>query len=214
MEMTTKEHVILFGIGLLLIAIGISGTCSPRVSAQHVHARELLRLRGTAGQDMSPAVVLARVCVKEAGFEAFATNDCAGIWTVLDRVGRGDVVNGAKQYSPRAFLPERLGGKPWIAYLRGDGAEPEGWPANLRWERYRGDWMELLRHAAELVAHGSEVCPAHHWGDRRGDHERAVSYGWRELDCGETANMFWVNPRRLLIEGRLTMPAALASGSR
>jgi hypothetical protein len=60
-----------------------------------------------AAPRLDPALILARVCVKEAGFDSH--RDCVGIWTVLDRVGSGDVVRGARAYSHRVFEPSQLG---------------------------------------------------------------------------------------------------------
>ena len=108
------------------------------------------------GQDMTPALVLARVCVKEASFTGFA--DCPPIASVLLRVGRGDVVRGAKLYSPRVFDPARLGRRPWIAQLRADGSQPEGWPENISWRNHRPSWERMVS-LARAVLEGPGEAP-------------------------------------------------------
>lgn len=150
-------------------------------------ARELLS-RGAPGQDLDPAVVLARVCVKEAGFDS--PQDCSAIRVVLQRVGRGDVVRGARLYTPATFLPHRLGERPWIAFLRGDGERPSMWPGSMDWARYAPRWLALVEHA-RLVLASPLWCGADHWGDRAQDYRRALAYGWVPADCGTTRNLFW-----------------------
>jgi hypothetical protein len=157
-----------------------------------------------AAPRLDPALILARVCVKEAGFDSH--RDCVGIWTVLDRVGSGDVVRGARAYSHRVFEPSQLGRRPWIAYLREDGSQPKLWPASMAWTNYRVRWLALIADARTIIRDRPQSCPARHWGDHGRDHLRAVSYGWRQIDCGATANEFWVNPRLLRAE--------LAAGTR
>lgn len=148
----------------------------------------------TRGQDMRAATVLARVCFKEAGIHP--TDDCAAIRVVLERVGRGDVVRGARLYSKRTFLPERLGRRPWIAFLNGAGTEPQGWPENLSWRAHRPRWLELVEHARTVLASPPVTCGGIHWGDRFRDHERAMRMHWVLVDCGDTRNEFWRVPER------------------
>jgi len=168
------------------------------------------------GQDMTPAVVLARVCVKEASFTGFA--DCPPIASVLLRVGRGDVVRGAKLYSPRVFDPARLGRRPWIAQLRADGSQPEGWPENISWRNHRPSWERMVSLArAVLEGPGEAPCAPDHWGGPM-DHHRAVRNGWVQLDCGPTVNEFWQVPRRSPRISRVSptprgvIPARIAAG--
>jgi hypothetical protein len=171
------------------------------------------------GQDMSPAVVLARVCVKEASFRGFA--DCPPIGSVLSRVGRGDVVRGAKRYSPRTFDPVRLGNRPWIAWLRANGTKPEGWPEHLSWPNHRSSWERMVALAQSVIEGSGEApCTPDHWGGPM-DHFRAVRNGWIQLDCGPTVNEFWQVPHRSRVTHRIrrvplsitgVVPARLAAG--
>lgn len=175
------------------LAQTVPSSVAARLARGSLNERELAR----AGQDMSPHVVLARVCAKEAMFRSPA--DCAPIAHVLLRVGRGDVVRGARQYSPRTFMPEHLGRRPWIAFLRGDGAQPRDWPRNLRWENHREGWLELVAEAERILSDPLKIpCEPHHWGAPSGsDHERAVAQGWERIACGQpTRNAFWRIPRR------------------
>jgi len=155
-------------------------------------ARELLQ-RGAPGQDLDPAVVLARVCVKEAGF--YSPQDCSMIRVVLERVGRGDVVRGARVYTPSTFLPHRLGARPWIAYLTGSGDQPREWPRTMDWERYQQDWLALVTHCKTVLG-SPRYCDAEHWGDHGQDRQRALRYGWIQVDCGDTRNIPWRRPMR------------------
>lgn len=152
----------------------------------------------TQEQDLTPSVVLARLCVKEAGFDAALTGDCAPIRVVIHRVGRGDTVRGVRRYSPKTFDPSRLGRRPWIAYLRGDGARPRLWPSNMSWRVYRERWLNLVSSCARWIDEDFRpVCSPDHWGDRsQFIYERATRAGWELLECGATQNSFWRVPRR------------------
>jgi hypothetical protein len=182
---------------VLLIVCAAIGTCIANVAdaddspeVRRAEARALLAA-GAPGQDLDPAVVLARVCVKEAGFDS--PDDCAGIRVVLERVGRGDVVAGARLYTPRTFLPARLGARAWIAFLRGDGERPQGWPQGMEWERYRARWLGLVEHSRRVLG-GPLWCDAEHWGDALGDRARAIRNGWIPVACGDSRNLFWRRP--------------------
>jgi hypothetical protein len=116
---------------------------------------------------------------------------------VLARVGRGDIVRGVRQYSPKTFNPERLGNRPWIAYLRTDGEQPRLWPRTMNWRAYQARWIALVAQAEEWIAQNyAPPCDPDHWGDHHHDHERAVAAGWTLVDCGPTQNEFWQVPRR------------------
>lgn len=164
------------------------------------------------GQDMRPEVVLARVCVKEASFDGFA--DCAPIASVLTRVGRGNVVLGARRYSPKTFDHTRLGRRPWIAYLNERGDEPMFWPANMNWSNHRANWLRMVELARSILVppgpSSSAPCDPDHWGDKVRDHERAVHMRWLQIDCGRTRNEYWVVPRR---RPRATVASVQQSGA-
>jgi hypothetical protein len=147
-----------------------------------------LLARSDHGQDLDPAVVLARVCWKEANVDA--RDDCRGIRVVLSRVGRGDVVRGARLYTPAVFLPHRLGRRAYIASLHGDGRLPRHWLPGLSWTSVRGRWLELVAFC-RAVLQQPLWCDAANWGDRGADYVRALTYGWIQVDCGVSRNMFW-----------------------
>ena len=145
-------------------------------------------------QDNAPAIVLARVCAKEAGFGGFA--DCPPIAAVLLKVGRGDVVRGARLHSRRVFDPVALRHRPWIAYLRGDGAQPTGWPANVSWRNQRPRWLRLVALARGVLdGPGEAPCAPDTWGGPM-DRERARRIGYVRINCGPTVNDFYRNPPR------------------
>jgi len=136
------------------------------------------------------ALLLARTCIKEAGWEI--TDDCAAIHTV---------VQNRANMEPHTYYEEMLGryskvkpGKPWIQQLDIGANKPKNWPRKLRWVGVHDvKWRAMLRHAQKIVS-GKIVatCDPAHWGDRKGDHTRAVTAGWKEVTCGDTKNEFWV----------------------
>lgn len=135
------------------------------------------------------AVWLGRVAVAESGWSAPA--DRAAIWHVISRrAGRAGVslATMARAYSS----PLRRGH--WARGLEANGRRPAAFPARLRWSVHRPAWEAILE-AARAFLRGEVADPcggsALHWGDRRGDLARALSYGWRRVDCGRTANLFW-----------------------
>jgi hypothetical protein len=141
-------------------------------------------------QQPDPGLVLARVCVREAGFRAHRTGDCSGIWTVLDRVGRGDVIRGAELYAHGTR--DLTGRRPWVPNLGARPGAPSGWPKALDWKGYERDWRALLAYARRLVAERPIIaCRPHHWGDRHGDRVRAEGAGMSLVNCGATRNLFW-----------------------
>ncbi len=137
------------------------------------------------------ALVLARVCVHEAGFDADRTGDCDGIYAVLKRVGRGDVVRGAYKYSRR--LMSGITSRPWVLYL-GSLLVPKLWPSHLDWDQYKQQWSRMLLHATRLVSHKTlPRCAPDHWGMRYGvDMARALRAGWDRVTCGDSKNAFWL----------------------
>ena len=176
-------------------ALLVLALCLPSAAFAQVLPAATARGTDTRGQDFTPAAVLARICVKEAGFESPA--DCAAIRIVLARVGRGDVVLGAKLYSPRAFDSARLGNRPWIAYLNSDGSQPRHWPTTMRWENYRQRWLSLVELSAMWIEHDYRPCEPRHWGAPTGeDLRRALSWRWTRVDCGDVRNAFWTLPTR------------------
>lgn len=156
------------------------------------------------------ALVLARVCAHEAGWDAL--DDCAAIYDVL-RGGaerHGMTLRAyAYAYSGRALRGQTS--RPWMGALREDGGEPLGWPSmrlvrmpggvsrverHPSWSGYRAQWLALLDYARALVS-GAVVSrceePPHDWGGSM-DHERAERIGLIPVVCGETRNTFYQRP--------------------
>lgn len=174
----TDAGKILALLGAIVVAVVFAQECRVRADSQ----------------DNRPAVVLARVAVKEAGFDGYS--DLPPIAAVLLRVGRGDVVRGARLHSRRVFDPGALRQRTWIAFLRGDGQEPMRWPSNVAWRNHAPRWQRLVLLARSVLADPSLLpCAPDTWGGPM-DRERARRIGYVRIDCGPTRNDFYVNPPR------------------
>jgi len=160
-------------------------------------------------QHVPEYLLLARICVHEAGWEAEA--DCAAIHEVLVRGAEREELSYrtyAYNYAGRALRGETS--RSWVASLREDGREPEGWPeTSIRrdgdtvsvvphapWSAYRDRWLATLEmarrvHAGEIRAACAE--PVHDWGGRV-DRSRARRLGLIEVECGDTRNDFYARP--------------------
>ena len=163
----------------------------------------------------SDALVLARVCANEAGWDAL--DDCAAIYDVLrgGAARHGMTLRAfAHAYSGRALRGQTS--RPWMAALREDGGEPLGWPTmrtvrtggvvrverHPSWSGYRAQWLALLDYARALVSGAvTSRCeePPHDWGGDM-DHERAERIGLIPVACGTTRNTFYLRPS--LVEDR------------
>ncbi len=135
------------------------------------------------------AVWLARVAVAESGWSA--PRDRAAIWHLLAR--RAERLGWSLPAMVQAYSsPLRRGH--WALGLGAHGRRPEGFPARLSWAPHLSAWEAVLGDAREFLA-GRVADPcrgvAEHFGDRAGDAERARAAGWRLVDCGNTANLFW-----------------------
>lgn len=149
------------------------------------------------------ALVLARLCVSEAGLGCWETGDGAAIYSVLRAraARRGHTWRtAARSYSPHVTgrLAPRTPRGAWVAQLREDGEQPAGWPARAPWSAYRERWLGVLAEARRVVAEGvASPCAEQpeHWGGRV-DRERARRLGMRRVDCGPTRNDFYVGGGR------------------
>lgn len=164
----------------------------------------------------SDALVLARVCVHEAGWED--AGDCEAIHAVLAGGAARHGLNFrayAFAYSGRAL--RGLTSRPWAAQLDESGGAPSAWPRvstvrrggvavvveHAPWSAYRDRWLAALERAQSIVAgertHGCEREP-HDWGGAV-DMERARRLGLIEVDCSRgdvaTRNRFYLRPSLL-----------------
>lgn len=168
----------------------------------------------TAQRAAHDALLLARICAHEAGWEADETGDCAAIHEVL---WRGAMREGmsyrsfAHAYSGRALRGETS--RRYFAYLNERGEEPAYWPRYYSrrgsdglshlsvvppFSHYRRQWLELLEYARGIVGqHPDDVSPCaspvHDWGGSM-DRERAQRIGLLEVECGDTRNDFYARP--------------------
>lgn len=160
-------------------------------------------------QHVPDYLLLARICVHEAGWEQEA--DCAAIHQVLVAGAEREDLSYrtyAYNYSGRALRGETS--RAWVANLREDGREPDGWPETVivrdgdsvsvephaPWGMYRERWLRTIEIARGVIAGSiTAACaePVHDWGGRV-DRGRARRLGLVEVDCGETRNDFYARP--------------------
>ena len=166
-------------LGLLLIVVGLEGARSARVAAQRD----------------DDAVILARICVSEAGWRD--SDDCAAIHAVIRRIAEisgSSWRDAARQASPR--LAACAVSRRWLCGLNARATQPAHWPALLPWSAYRDDWLEAVARARRIIegdiaARCAETPRT--WGSPQ-DFARARREGrrLRVVDCGRTRNRFAV----------------------
>jgi hypothetical protein len=170
---------------------------------------------------MHPALALARICISEAGWECATSGDGLAIHEVL--LGGADrhsvpYVQFASMYSSRVMgVRPHVESRVWVADLREDCREPQGWPRYVTrtapdgrvlvqrhpsWARYRARCQDVMVWAREAVSTKAlesvrewSPCetPVHDWGGRI-DRARAERLGLIEVNCGETRNDFYARP--------------------
>lgn len=153
----------------------------------------LLFPSGTKAQSRE-AVVLAILCVSEAGWEPGA--DCDAIYEVITwrAKQRKDMTftRMAMAYGRSAFDHHRTDSRAWVVWLNRNLREPKYWPAHLPWSTYQRYWINTLIRAEELLAGTRKSwCQAEHWGAPGGNAVQAHRRGWTRVSCGETKNVFW-----------------------
>lgn len=187
-----------------------SGTSCAATSGAGAAMGALLALAVPAdAQHVPDYLLLARICVHEAGWEAEA--DCAAIHEVLTAGAEREDLSYrtyAYNYAGRALRGETS--RAWVANLREDGREPEGWPEttlvrdgdavsvrpHAPWSMYRDRWLGTIAIARRVIA--GEIAarcaePVHDWGGRV-DRGRARRLGLVEVECGDTRNDFYARP--------------------
>jgi hypothetical protein len=209
-----NDDAILVALTLVLVAVTLSDACSVPAQAQG-NRRE------------SAALLLARICVSEAGWYCWDTGDGLAIHEVLLRGAEREGMryeSFARTYARRATgtVPTTSPRTAWVAGLWDDGRPPTAWPVSTfvrqrdgsarvvphpPWAAYRARWLGILARAREVVglslATSGEwsVCgaPVHDWGGAM-DRERATRIGLIEVECGQTANDFYARPSQMRVE--------------
>lgn len=152
------------------------------------------------------ALLLARVCVSEAGWSCWETGDGYAIHYAQVVVGAREGISWRS--AARALSPRATGARPtvdariaWVAGLRADGLAPLRWPAapHSPWPQYRARWLAVLERAREVVTWGLDVHDEWSPCDDRPITWAAPwhepSPGLREIDCGGTRNRFYAASR-------------------
>lgn len=144
-----------------------------------------------AHEDAPDYLVLARLCVEEAGWSI--TSDCSAINVVIQK--RMVAQHTSFAAMARAYSPNNK--RAWIEQLNLDAERPAAWPKTSSWNAHREKWVAMLEHAQQILnGERAAECNPDHWGAPYGqDLERARCSGWRELQCGDTRNKFWALTR-------------------
>ena len=155
----------------------------------------------------SDALLLARICVSEAGFAAFESGDAHAIhYTLLGTVEEREVSfrAAARAHSPRATGARETNDTrlSWVAQLSETGLRPAAWPAppHAPWAAYRERWLDVLARSRELVTWTLEdheepsMCeaPPVTWAAPW----HPPSPGLVPVACGETRNRFYTRGAR------------------
>lgn len=176
------------GCAVLLILAGLAGLVS-------------LLSGVAAGQAPDDALLLARVCIHEAGWED--TGDCEAIHAVILGVSERRGISyrrAAFAYAGGAL--DRHGAKAWAAELTPACREPASWPdpPHNGWPAYVDRCRAAFARAREVYeGTRSHACPAdpHDWGGPI-DRPRARRLGLIRIDCSagdvETLNDFYLRP--------------------
>lgn len=140
------------------------------------------------------SVMLARVCVSEAGWDAH--DECAVIVHALNQQAIQRNVSLKRQicdYAPKSCDQERTRRR-WIAFLEPDRrTAPPGWP-RLPWEPYRAKFAGMVVTAWEtMTGRRASPCPeAFHWGSRHCPAcERRMRRRFERIECVGMKNVWY-----------------------
>ena len=152
-------------------------------------------------------VLLARICVSEAGWQCWDSGDGLAIYEVLSTgAARYDVsfATYARRYTPRATGVRPSEGRTlWVSQLQDSGARPVAWPSTSPWTLYRPQWFDVLETAEDvLTLDGSRArewspcaSPVHDWSSLSDtSRARASRLGLVPVNCGTTLNIFYARP--------------------
>ena len=152
------------------------------------------------------AVLLARLCVSEAGWSCWRTRDGYAIHEVIARTAARlgvSYVDAARRRAPRLLgtRQHRSARLRWVSQLDARGTEPAAWPAppHQPWIDYRRRWLGVLERARLVVT--LTLDDRDEWSpcdqppdDWRARDSRSVH---RPIaDCGATLNRFFQRGRR------------------
>lgn len=147
-------------------------------------------------QTFAIAVMLARVCVSEAGWQGH--EECTVIVHALVYQAQARDIPVQQQicaYAPNSCNPDRDDNRRWIAHLHPERRyAPPGWPRGMRWSEHRAFFAAMVLVAARAYR-GEEPSPcpgARHWGARWCSEcrERMEEHGYVRAQCG-FRNAWW-----------------------
>ena len=163
-----------------------------------------LPIAASAQYNIIELELMGRLCVNESGWNL---RDCAAITHIRIRSARSHgrsltdeliALHGRRSLRPdRAINVQSRDNRPWIGDLSTDGHQPTHWPETVDWETSgKPRWGAVLGTVRNVIdGEVGDPCAGastpNTWGNRGGDHQRALRLGFRQVDCGRTANMFW-----------------------
>ena len=145
------------------------------------------------------ALLLARLCVSEAGWSCWRSLDGYAIHEVIARTAARHGVSyadAARRRAPRLLgtAPHRSPRLLWCSQLEAHGAEPAAWPAppHPPWVRYRRRWLAVLERARLVVTFTLDDRDEWSPCDEPPDGWRSprAALGLPIADCGPTLNTF------------------------
>jgi len=178
-------------------------------SEARTRARQLAR----DGQ-LDEALIFTRMAYGEEGTPTEDNADGYHAMLAVIDFQRGGMsrVEMMVNYAPRRVFPQTGDSRAatrqrWIAELQLNGRRPPSWPAHrsARWHSYPPwqsygcpRWLAtadavrplLRRYEGRPVGRGPCEEVPHHWGGDMDDHSDDCH--WRVIDCGRTADTFWV----------------------
>lgn len=142
------------------------------------------------------ALMLARVCVSEAGWEGY--DECTVIVHAFVYQAHERGISVDQQicaYAPNSCNRERTDPRRWIAHLHPERrTAPPGWPRGMSWSEHRAKFTAMLL-VASRAYRGTipSACPtALHWGAQwcRPCRDRMRAAGFERAGC-DMANAWW-----------------------
>jgi hypothetical protein len=151
--------------------------------------------------EISLALLLARTCVAEIGFQEDVT-ECQLMWSINHRNAIKNGWSTRKQtlrFNGYWKSRKQRRKRPWIQYLKGPW-KPPAWGKKMLWEVYKERWLAYERAAMAFVKDPSSVdylCPEA--VDYGAPHERPRLFGMETIRClggmkrqgGTTRQRYW-----------------------